>query len=124
MLLSWSVILEQSDRKIKENCGSNGRFTSRLRQINIIDRLRFRSRNHWMRNNFSEALNDNLLALHVLGIEVNAKPSQREADVLFEQVKNEILAVGFDEILSIPQATDSRTDVAVAILNDAGEWRF
>jgi hypothetical protein len=75
-----------------------------------------------MRNNFSEALNDNLLALRVLGIEVNAKPSQKEAESLFEQVKNEIMAVGFDEILAIPQATDPRTDLAVALLNDAGEW--
>ena len=74
-----------------------------------------------MRSNFSEALNDNLLALRVLGIEVNAKPTQRDTDILFEQVKNEILAVGFDEILSIPQATDPRTDLAVAILNDAGQ---
>jgi hypothetical protein len=73
-----------------------------------------------MRNNVSESLHDNLLALRVLGIEVNAKPSQKEADTLFEQVKNEILAVGFDEILSIPQAADPRTDLAVAILNDAG----
>jgi hypothetical protein len=74
-----------------------------------------------MRSNFAEALNDNLLALHVLGIEVNANPTQREADAMFEQVKNEILAVGFDNILSIPQATDRRTDLAVAILNDAGK---
>jgi hypothetical protein len=73
-----------------------------------------------MRNNFSEALNDNLLALRVLGTEVNAKPSQKEAELLFEQVKNEILAVGFDEILAIPRATDPRTDLAVALLNDAG----
>jgi hypothetical protein len=74
-----------------------------------------------MRNNFSEALNDNLLALHVLGIEVNAAPTPKEADLLFEHVKNEILTVGFADILSIPQATDRRTDLAVAILNDAGE---
>ena len=40
---------------------------------------------------------------------------------MFEQVKNEILAVGFDEILSIPRAQDSRIDLAVALLNDAGK---
>ena len=39
---------------------------------------------------------------------------------MFEQVKNEILAVGFDDILNIPRARDSRTDLAIALLNDAG----
>jgi hypothetical protein len=77
-----------------------------------------------MRNNFCEALNDNLLALHVLGIDVNAQPTKKEADMFFERVKNEILAVGFDNILSIPRATDRRTDLAVAILNDAGKKIF
>jgi hypothetical protein len=90
----------------------------------VLGRIRFRSRNHWMRSNFSEALNDNLLALHILGIEVNATLSQREADNLFEQVKNDILAVGFSEILSIPQATNPKTDLAVAILNDAGTTSY
>jgi hypothetical protein len=39
---------------------------------------------------------------------------------MFERVKDEILAIGFDEILEIPRATDPRTDLAVAVLNDAG----
>lgn len=38
---------------------------------------------------------------------------------MFEQVKNEILAVGFEEILSIPKARDAKTDLAIALLNDA-----
>lgn len=83
--------------------------------------LRLRSRNHWMRNNFSEALNDTLSALKLLGIEVDPAPTKRDATVMFEQVKNEILAVGFDEILSIPRTTDSRIELAVALLSDAGE---
>lgn len=83
--------------------------------------MRLRSRNHWLRNNFSESLKDTILALQVLGVEVNPAPSRRDADTLFEQVKNEILAVGFDEILSIPRATDPKTDLAVALLNDAGQ---
>ncbi|KAI0761686.1 histidine kinase [Trametes elegans] len=82
--------------------------------------LRLRSRNHWMRGNYSAALNDNILGLHLLGVDVNAAPTRREADIMFEQVKNEILAVGFDDILSIPRARDSRTDLAIALLNDAG----
>ena len=82
--------------------------------------LRLRSRNHWTRGNYSAALNDNTLGLHLLGVDVNAAPSRREADLMFEQVKNEILAVGFDDILNIPRARDSRTDLAIALLNDAG----
>lgn len=39
---------------------------------------------------------------------------------MFEIVKNEILAVGFDEIVMIPRATDPRTELAVSLLNDAG----
>ncbi|KAI8983351.1 histidine kinase [Trametes punicea] len=82
--------------------------------------LRLRSRNHWMRGNYSAALNDNILGLHLLGVDVNAAPTRREADIMFEQVKNEILAVGFEDILNIPRARDGRTDLAIALLNDAG----
>ena len=82
--------------------------------------LRLRSHNHWLRNNFSEALTDTLQALKILGVDVNIAPTRREADLIFEQVKNEILAVGFDDILSIPRATDRRTELAVTLLNDAG----
>lgn len=82
--------------------------------------LRLRSRNHWLRKNFSEALNDTLLALRILGVEVNPTPTRREADAMFELVKNEILAVGFDEILAMPRTTDKRTELAVTLLNEAG----
>ncbi|KAI0757423.1 histidine kinase [Daedaleopsis nitida] len=82
--------------------------------------LRLRSRNHWMRGNYTAALSDITLGLHLLGVDVNAAPTRREADIMFEQVKNEILAVGFDDILAIPRARDSRTDLAIALLNDAG----
>jgi len=40
---------------------------------------------------------------------------------MFEQVKNEIMAVGFDEIINIPRTTDPRTELAVLLLNDAGK---
>ncbi|KAK0481591.1 hypothetical protein IW261DRAFT_1550690 [Armillaria novae-zelandiae] len=82
--------------------------------------LRLRSRNHWMRGNFTDALNDNLLALKILGVEIDPAPTRRKADRMFEEVKNEILAVGFDEILSIPRTTDPRHLLAVELLNDAG----
>lgn len=82
--------------------------------------MRLKSRNHWLRGSYSDALNETLLALKVLGIEVNLSPTRRQADMLFEQVKNEILAVGFDEILMIPRTTDPKTELAVSLLNDAG----
>lgn len=82
--------------------------------------LRLRARNKWLRGSYADALNDTLLALRVLGIEVNLSPTRRQADVMFEEVKNEILAVGFDEILMIPRTTDPRTELAVGLLNDAG----
>ena len=75
-----------------------------------------------MQGNYSSALSDTLLGLHILGVEVNPAPSKREADMMFEQVKNEILAVGFDNILSIPRAREPRTDLAIDLLNDAGEF--
>lgn len=83
--------------------------------------LRLRSRNYWIRGNYGAALNDTLTGLHILGVDVNAAPSRREADMMFETVKNEILAVGFEDILSIPRARDTRTDLAIALLNDAGQ---
>lgn len=49
-------------------------------------------------------------------------PTRRQADIMFEEVKNEILAVGFDEILMIPRSTDPRTELAVSLLNDAGRF--
>lgn len=75
---------------------------------------------NWMQGCFDDALNDSLAALNILGIEVPKAPTKRDQDIMFEQVKNEILAFGFDEILAIPRATDPRTDLAVAVLNDAG----
>jgi hypothetical protein len=86
--------------------------------------LRLRSRNHWMRNRFKEALSDTLTALHLLGVQVNESPTKREADLLFDHVKNEILAVGFEEIVSMPRTKDPRIDLAVELLNEAGKWCF
>ena len=73
-----------------------------------------------MRGSYGSALNDTISGLHLLGVEVNPNPTRREADTMFEQVKNEILAVGFENILAIPRARDARTDLAIALLNDAG----
>ncbi len=82
--------------------------------------LRLRSQNNWMRNDFNAALMDTLLALHILGIDLDSNPTLEMADAMFEQVKSEILAVGFDAILEIPRASEPRTDLGVALLGDAG----
>ncbi|RPD81571.1 histidine kinase [Lentinus tigrinus ALCF2SS1-7] len=113
-LYTWKSEFAQSDNLLQE-CLIRCEHPEEKARL-----LRLRSRNHWMRGNYTAALNDNTLGLHLLGVDVNAAPTRREADIMFEQVKNEILAVGFDDILSIPRARDSRTDLAIALLNDAG----
>lgn len=82
--------------------------------------MRLRSRINWIQGSFEDAFNDSLAALRILGIDVPKNPTKRDQDIMFERVKDEILAIGFDEILEIPRATDPRTDLAVAVLNDAG----
>jgi hypothetical protein len=77
-----------------------------------------------MRNDFSAALKDTLLALHILGVDLDPVPTLEVADTMFEQLKNEILAVGFDAILAIPRTTEPRTDLAVALLGDAGTHAY
>jgi len=66
-------------------------------------------------------LNDTLLALRVLGIKISPSPTRRQADVMFEQVKNEVMALTWEEILLIPRTTDSKIELAVTLLNDAGK---
>ncbi|KAH9964567.1 hypothetical protein BC827DRAFT_1265837 [Russula dissimulans] len=86
--------------------------------------LRLRSQNNWMRNNFKAALKDTLLALHILGVDLDPNPTLEMADTMFEQVKNEVLSVGFDSILAIPRTSERRTDLAVALLGDAGTHAY
>ncbi|CAA7259981.1 unnamed protein product [Cyclocybe aegerita] len=113
-LYTWRGDLKESDSILSE-CLVHGRQPEDKANL-----LRSRSRNHWLKGNYAEALNDTLLALKVLGVEVSPAPTRRQADIMFEEVKNEILAVGFDEILLIPRTTDPRTELAVTLLNDAG----
>ncbi|KZT06226.1 histidine kinase [Laetiporus sulphureus 93-53] len=113
-LYSWKGEYATSDELVTQCLEHLDDPESRVRM------LRLRSKNQWMRGNYKAALADTLLGLHILGVDINSTPSQREADSMFEQVKNEILAVGFDNILSIPRARDTRTDLAIALLNDAG----
>jgi hypothetical protein len=60
------------------------------------------------------------MALHILGVDLDPDPTLEKADSMFEQVKNEILVVGFDAIVAIPRTSEPRTDLAVALLGDAG----
>jgi predicted ATPase len=115
-LSTWKGDFVESDTLIAE-CLSRVDQPEHKAQL-----FRMRSRNQWMQNNFIESLSDILLALRGLGVEIQANPSRKQTDIMFEQVKNEILAVGFDEILLIPKATDPRTDLAVGLLNDAGMY--
>lgn len=82
--------------------------------------LRQRSHNRWLQGRYTDALNDTLSALRVLGVAVDPEPSQRQVNAMFEEVRNEIMAVGFDNILTIPRTSDSRMELAVSLLNDAG----
>jgi len=77
-----------------------------------------------MRDDVGAALKDTLLALHILGVDLDPNPTLEAADTMFEQVKSEILAVGFDAILAIPRTSESRTDLAVALLGDAGTHAY
>ncbi|KAF9056453.1 histidine kinase [Panaeolus papilionaceus] len=113
-LLTWKGDLEASDVIVRE-CLLHTKQPEDKGNL-----LRLRSRNHWLKGNYPDALEDTLLALKVLGVELDPAPTRRQADAMFEEVRNEILAVGFDEILSIPRTTDPRTELAVALLNDAG----
>ncbi|KAF9498170.1 dual-domain HisK/Mak2 protein kinase [Pleurotus eryngii] len=113
-LSTWKGDYEASTNIIEECLG---RCQSNEDKANV---LRLRSRNSFLGSRFADALTDTLQALKLLGVEVNPTPTRREADTMFEKVKNEILAVGFDEILNIPRATDAKTELAIALLNDAG----
>ncbi|KAG6891107.1 hypothetical protein C0995_014197 [Termitomyces sp. Mi166 len=86
----------------------------------LANTIRLRSRNYLFCNKFVEALTQTLRALKHLGVELKPAPSEDEADAMFDLVKNEILAVGFDEIMRMPRATDKRTELAITLLNDAG----
>jgi hypothetical protein len=75
-----------------------------------------------MRNEFADALQILLSALHILGVDVNAAPSKEDADKMFEEIKGQILNIGFEEILRMPRTTDHRINLAVSLLSDAGAW--
>ncbi|KAG6857623.1 hypothetical protein H0H87_010191 [Tephrocybe sp. NHM501043] len=107
--------LADASNAILEECKAHTRCPE-----DVAITLRLRSKNYFFCNNLAEALRQTLLALEQLGVEINSAPSEEEVDYMFDLVKNEILAVGFDEILKMPRATDKKTELAIALLNDAG----
>jgi len=113
-LLTWKGSLVESDTIIRD-CLLHSKQPEDTSTL-----LRLRSQNNYIRNQYADSLKDTHLALKVLGVEVNPAPSQRQVDLMFEEVRNEILAIGFDEIILIPRTTDTRTECAMALLNDAG----
>ena len=62
-----------------------------------------------------------LSALALLGVHVGVAPTREEADEMFDEVSVDILTLGRDAILSLPRASDSKVDLAVTLLNDAGK---
>ena len=110
--------VDASDEVLEEALGKVQTPADRARA------LRLRSRNNFSRKLFKEAARDTLAALSTLGIDVDSNPSSKEVDVMFDSVKNEIMNVGIENILSIPRAKDSQTDLTVQLLNDAGMRTF
>jgi hypothetical protein len=82
--------------------------------------LRARSQNHWMRGQPTEAFNDILLALRMLGIDFNSSPTTWDIDTAIQRIRNEILSIGFSEILFIPRLINTKIELAIALLDDAG----
>lgn len=107
--------LEQSEKLIAEYIEQSQSPEDHARA------LRIRANNHFLRNEFADALKALVHALNILDVEMDPSPTQDVADKMFEDVKNQILAIGYEELLNLPRATDSRIDLAVRLLNDAGK---
>jgi hypothetical protein len=82
--------------------------------------LRLRSTNHFLKNDFANALNDILVALQTLGVEIDPSVDRRHADELLESVQDEILSRGSESILAMPTSENRRTQLIIKLLNDAG----
>ncbi|TDL28897.1 histidine kinase [Rickenella mellea] len=112
-LLNWRGDIEESDLILHDILARGGSTEDKARVLRLL------SRNLFSRRDFPGALDGTLSALATLGVTLSAIPTKKEADAAFDRVKNEILAVGFDNILLIPRATDSRVELTIQLLNDA-----
>jgi hypothetical protein len=86
--------------------------------------LRLRSRNKFLQRDFENAFRDIVSALRELGVDVPEVVSLKRADAMFDQVKAEILALGFDHICALPRTRNPRTDLVVSLMNDAATNAF
>jgi len=86
--------------------------------------LRLRSRNKFLQRDFENAFRDTVLALRELGVEVPEVVSVKQADAMFDQIKAEILALGFDHICALPRTRNPKTDLIVSLMNDAATNAF
>jgi len=89
------------------------------RQEDRARALRLRSRNRFLQRDFKNAFRDIVSALRELGIEIPEVVSLKQADAMFDQVKAEILALGFDHVCALPRARNPKTDLIVSLMNDA-----
>ncbi|KZT42789.1 hypothetical protein SISSUDRAFT_979545 [Sistotremastrum suecicum HHB10207 ss-3] len=113
-LLSWKEDIQNSQKTLNYILANITKPEDRARV------LRVRSLNSFVAKNFAGSLQDTLHALRELGVDIDSKATRRQADDLFAVVKDEVLRRGFEAILNLPKATDTRAKLAVAILNDAG----
>ena len=109
---------EASDKLISEILAHARQEEDRARA------LRLRSRNKFLQRDFKNAFKDTVSALRELGVEVPEVLSLKQADAMFDQVKAEILALGFEHICALPRARNPRTDLIVSLLNDAATNAF
>ena len=61
---------------------------------------------------------DTVLALRELGVEIPEVVSLKQADAMFDQVKAEILVLGFNHICALPRMQSLRTDLVISLMND------
>jgi hypothetical protein len=86
--------------------------------------LRLRGRNRFVQKDFEGAYSDIVQALQVLGVHILVKISAREIDEMFDDVKARLLRIGFDEMLHLPRASSSKTDLIVSLMSDGSTNAF
>ncbi|KAL5518690.1 CHK1 [Sanghuangporus vaninii] len=89
--------------------------------------LKLRSNNAFLLNDFAGGLERTMEALEILGLKINLKATKEEMDLLFEEVKDAILAIGFQKLIELPRADNPRLDLTVQLLTVAtlnAYWRL
>ncbi|KZV95615.1 STKc type histidine kinase [Exidia glandulosa HHB12029] len=113
-LLTWKGDVDASDEMLKQILGHIVEHEDQAKVWRAF------SRNSFFRKDFDSAVKNIVIALRILGVELNPAVTMRETDEMFESCKGKILAAGNEQILSAPRCTDPKVDLSVALLNDAG----